>query len=375
MPHICLIVSFYPDATHPYAGRFFREHAEALSDAGYTVSVLYPSLAAFSSVKTLAPEISVSKEKGITVIRSQATVLAQRFSFLNAKALKRAFHEAYRQLESTLGKPDFCLAETGFPPAVFAEQLHEKKGIPFGIIDHFSFSARMFREHADEWQHIYPKARFCAAVSPMLQRVVRAATDFRFPVEVLPNCLSKVLLELPVSPMSNRNTFSWIWIGRNHPVKKPEKALEAIALLPPNHTLTMVGLDNTDALASTLNEQNHTRVRFVDGMPAEKLWPLMEAHDALLCTSEMETFGMAPLEMLAMGRPVVTTPCGGPEQFVTETNGRVTAGLSVQAIADAMLECSQTVKTDFDCNKVARDVRSRFSPEAFARTFAALAKC
>jgi glycosyltransferase involved in cell wall biosynthesis len=42
---------------------------------------------------------------------------------------------------------------------------------------------------------------------------------------------------------------------------------------------------------------------------------------AVIVNSRVETFSVVTGEALALGRPVIATRCGGPEQMVTEANG------------------------------------------------------
>jgi glycosyltransferase involved in cell wall biosynthesis len=370
--HILFLAPFYPDEGNPYAGRFFREHAEALAANGFNVSVIFPSVKAFSQEKTLRLSQTRESLHGVFTVRTARGVVSQRFAWMNNAALESACKSAFSAVVQEHGLPDFILAETGFPTGELAHRLSLNYGIPYGIFDHYSFSSRMLVEHRAGWPGVYSKAHFRAAVSPALQRVIRAGTDFRFPVEVLPNCLAGPLEDRPVLPLPDSKTMSWIFVGRDHPVKQPDLLFQAFAMLPQNHRLTTVGLPERYEAYKQLPDAVKSRITLLAGMPAGALWDEMDRHHALICTSAIETFGMAPLEMLALGRAITTTPCGGPEQFIRTENGRVSTGFSAEEVARAMLETETLVRSGWDGNSSAASVRQKYAASQFARTFASL---
>lgn len=56
-------------------------------------------------------------------------------------------------------------------------------------------------------------------------------------------------------------------------------------------------------------------------MLKKKIAEQLSKSDCFVLASQSETFGVAYIEALAMGVPVIATKCGGPEGFVNENNG------------------------------------------------------
>jgi glycosyltransferase involved in cell wall biosynthesis len=85
-------------------------------------------------------------------------------------------------------------------------------------------------------------------------------------------------------------------------------------------------------------------------------------HDFYILTSNFETFSIATAEAILHGLPVVTTKCGGPEEFVNETNGVFIEAITVAKTAEAILELIS--KIDFyNGKKMSAELQERFIEE------------
>jgi glycosyltransferase involved in cell wall biosynthesis len=62
-------------------------------------------------------------------------------------------------------------------------------------------------------------------------------------------------------------------------------------------------------------------VRWHGRVPNSTVLARMAEAQAVIVNSRVETFSVVTGEALALGRPVIATRCGGPEQMVTEANG------------------------------------------------------
>ena len=113
-----------------------------------------------------------------------------------------------------------------------------------------------------------------------------------------------------------------LYVGRVEERKGVETAVRALAHLPPDHTLEILGpgearyLAELRRLAESLGV--HARVRF-DSVGRDALRSRYLAGDAVVFPSEWEEpFGLVPLEAMACGRPVVATGTGGSAEFLAD---------------------------------------------------------
>jgi glycosyltransferase involved in cell wall biosynthesis len=85
----------------------------------------------------------------------------------------------------------------------------------------------------------------------------------------------------------------------------------------------------------------------------------MAAHQVILSTSKVETFGLTIAEAQAMGKPVVVTDSGGVRDIVTQETGIVTE-LSSEAFANGLMQLIQTFHT-YDPETIRQSAKNRFA--------------
>jgi glycosyltransferase involved in cell wall biosynthesis len=81
-----------------------------------------------------------------------------------------------------------------------------------------------------------------------------------------------------------------------------------------------------------------SRVTFLGEVPNERIAEHLLTHDIFVLPSLYEGFGVAVVEAMAAGLPVIVTRCGGPEFFVDDTFGRICEPGNVQSLQAAILE-------------------------------------
>jgi glycosyltransferase involved in cell wall biosynthesis len=86
--------------------------------------------------------------------------------------------------------------------------------------------------------------------------------------------------------------------------------------------------------------------------------------NALVLTSEFETFGVVLLEAMATGLPVIATRCGGPEEIVDSIAGTFIDCNDETALMSAM---TQFIATSFDPLQIRERVARRFDYDEVAR--------
>ncbi|NWG20444.1 MAG: glycosyltransferase [Chloroflexi bacterium] len=167
--------------------------------------------------------------------------------------------------------------------------------------------------------------------SPDAIHVVPAGVDLR---RFQPRDAAAARSALGLPPQPHRMV---LLVGRIEPLKGIDALIEASALLLERHpewrgalTALVVGgggegeRGRWNAEQRRLDDLRHAlgiadTVRFAGAQPQERLPLYYAAADVVTMPSHYESFGMAALEGLACGRPVVATSAGGPA-FIVEDN-------------------------------------------------------
>lgn len=165
--------------------------------------------------------------------------------------------------------------------------------------------------------------------------------------------------------------FTFISVGGLTPIKNTAntvKAFAKIAAEKKDAKLVLVGdgseRQNLEALISGLSIAD--RVEMTGMLKREEIHGHLCDADCFVLPSKSETFGVAYVEAMASGLPVIASRCGGPEDFVTEENGVLLPENTVEALADAMLFMYEN-RGNYNGKQISEDVCVRFSADNIAR--------
>src|SRR5262249_7296596 len=118
-------------------------------------------------------------------------------------------------------------------------------------------------------------------------------------------------------PLPVRELRRWLFVGNLVPAKGVPVLLEAFAVAvaeDPGLELTLMGPGNAQAIRQRAVELGlGSRVSVRGPVDPAAVFEVMHEHDLLVHPSTFETFGMAVVEAVATGMPVLVTRCGGPE--------------------------------------------------------------
>jgi glycogen synthase len=125
-------------------------------------------------------------------------------------------------------------------------------------------------------------------------------------------------------PEAAAGEWRWrlLYVGRIDPRKGIATAIEALAELPPEATLAVLGRGDARHLDElrTLAAQHGVgdRVEFAEA-PRDRLAAAYAAADALVFpVAWPEPFGLVPLEAMSVGRPVVASGTGGSGEYLRD---------------------------------------------------------
>lgn len=157
----------------------------------------------------------------------------------------------------------------------------------------------------------------------------------------------------------------YVALGRLEPRKGLDIAFEAVARVPHAHLDVVGDGPSRDALVALAGRFGIAdRVRF-EGFH-EDVRPFVARADALLSAARSEGLGIALLEGMAMGKPVVALPTGGIPEIVQDgTSGWLARSSSPETLAEAMRAAAKSGAERLRRGAAARDfVVARYSLDA-----------
>lgn len=157
-----------------------------------------------------------------------------------------------------------------------------------------------------------------------------------------------------------------------------DKLLTALATIRPKISDVWLAIAGRGPLEATLKQQVqelelHNHVKFLGFLPDEQLPVAYQAADISIMPSQsFEGFGLAIVESLACGTPVICTPVGGmPEILEPFSPQLITSSIDARAIAEKLEQvllakisipskedCRQYASINFNWDKIAEKVRN-----------------
>ena len=361
--HVLVISEGMPLAKNPLFGIFAWDQAMALSKAGIEVDFFAVDLRSFRRIRPWG--IRHGKKDGIRWHSISIPIGAIPALFL-CKLGTIALRSLYRNVFKSIGKsPDIMHAhftESGY----MASELANEEKIPLVITEHSSKMVQSvipkdLRSLA-EWG--YQRADCVIAVSSFLQKCIYQHTGII--AEIVPNVVSAEFY----CARERHGGVRFISVSHLNKGKRIDILIKAFAFLAAGYNdviLEIVGdgdqRTNLQRLAEKLNIS--TRVNFHGLLSRKEIGDLYRSCDCFVLPSAFETFGVAYIEAMAAGLPVIATRCGGPEDFVTEENGILVDVDDEDGLMEAMLAMYSSLEK-YDCNLIATTAMERFSPFVIA---------
>ena len=109
------------------------------------------------------------------------------------------------------------------------------------------------------------------------------------------------------------------------------------------------------------------RVIFKGVLSRNAIAKIMDECSFFALASDSETFGVAYIEALAKGLPVVATKCGGPEDFVNEQNGIMVQCNDSDLFATGLKMLDRDIGS-YDRRKISEEITTKFSGVHVAQT-------
>ncbi|NRA45716.1 MAG: glycosyltransferase family 4 protein [Oligoflexales bacterium] len=173
----------------------------------------------------------------------------------------------------------------------------------------------------------------------------------------------------------DNNSKRLIFTGRiNDPRKNTPmllKSFSSILKSLPNTYLTIIGELPSARIKKLASDLNITRnIEFIDRLDREELVNYYQSSHLFLLPSNQEGLCISALEALACGLPVISTKCGGPEEFVTKKNGKLVEINNDSQFAKSVIEIVSNDKLLTDMSLESRSLaEQKYSVEKISKKF------
>jgi glycosyltransferase involved in cell wall biosynthesis len=370
---VLILTSWYPSPENPLRGVFIREQAQELGRRA-DVALLHVDPRAPARV------VTADRSAGFPVFRIGSPLAGLGGGPLSplhtGYALTWGLARSARCCVDLLaaegwGPPDVVHSHVLYPAAIAGHSLARRLRVPHVVTEHSSEFVRANgyfpRRRPSVQRMMRTAARHAFAVLPV-SRVLEISMrecglDARY--RVVPNMVTGASEPVPLTQVAPRQIVHVSLL--NDRAKNVSGLLRACAALRDGgeapFTVRIVG-DGVDqgALASLATGLGlSTHVVFDGLLDRRRTLDTIRRSAFLVTTSRFETFSMATAEALMCGRPVVSTRCGGPEEYVVPGVGLLVPPEDPAALEGA-LRTMLAKATQLDPRSIVAYARSRFSP-------------
>jgi len=360
-PHVLHIPRWYPNRFDPQLGIFVQKHARVISQ--FTPStVLYAHPDREIEDFELLHHTQGALHEFIVYYPASAN------RFRNLKNYRKALEQGMQALVSELGEPDLLHFHIHLKNIVEGKRLRPK--LPYVVTEHWSgFVDGRFRLYPP-WKKVLIRRHLKAASavsvpSANMQRIIR---------DILPEqqvVLTPNLIEMSTERIAKDDKV-FLSVGDLRDVHKNMsglmKAFREADM--PGWKLRIVG-DGPDRhmLEEHRDELGlQDRVEFTGRKANPEVLREMKKVNFFVLNSNYESFGMVPAEAIMAGTPSIATICGGPEEYIDPSNGKLIPVKGHEELVEA-LEYMRDHWQDYQADKLMEGMVHRFGEQAVKASF------
>jgi glycosyltransferase involved in cell wall biosynthesis len=362
--YLLFIARGYPTDKYKTYGIFEFDQAKALVNKGHKVVYAAVDLRSFRRWRKWG--VRKLKIDGVDIYAINIPIgkvprnMLNRFGFMALKIL-------YKKIIKEHGVPDIMHAHfTDY--AYYACKLKDITGVPLVVTEHSSHINKdnVKKDLYNIAREAYNKADRLIAVSPSLSK--RINKHFNVNPIFIPNIVD--LKVFRYQEKEKYDSFNFVSIGNLIDIKRMDLTIEAFYEAFRNNskvTLTIFGQGPKRKMLQDLIDRYNLndQVKLMGLCSREKIAEQFRKTDCFVLASQTETFGVAYIEALSMGVPVIATKCGGPEVFVNKKNGLLIEVDNKKQLVEAMKYMYNNINR-YDRREIAMETKEKFSPEIIA---------
>ncbi|MDY6064724.1 MAG: glycosyltransferase [Finegoldia sp.] len=363
---VYMIARGYPSKDNAMNGIFELDQAIALSKRGVEVVLLALDLRSIRRWRSYKSKYFV--KDGVKVY-SFHFPLGRYISKKSYELAYRVLKRDYEKVERIEGRPD--LIHTHFTDQGYiASKLAQNKDIPFVLTEGNSRinqkeMSPLLREVAEE---TYQRTDKLIAVSPDFRDTIKEkfGVEAQF-ISLLPD------LDIFKNNPNFKRSDKFRIVSTGHVIKSKgvRELIEAFYKAfkdDPNVSLTVYGDGNLrEPLLEKIKDLGMDKQIFLPGHTQRKdIQEGFNHSDLFVLYSYSETFGLAYLEALEAGLPVIASRCGGPEHLINKDNGILVDRFDVDALVEGLKYMKEHIE-DYDREKISEQVLEKYSEDNISK--------
>jgi glycosyltransferase involved in cell wall biosynthesis len=371
--HVLSIPSWYPNEYNQLSGIFFKEQNEELSKSEkirLNVIVVQPiGIKPILKTKKIKFGFYSYLENNIYTYMFQYPYILRNFD-LDQRIKIKVFQKIFKKYVEKHGIPDIVHLHS-FGAGELALYLKNNYNIPYTVTEHSTVLATKAIRHKLEnfCKKVYSNSSFNIAVSRKYANLLEEKFQIKF--EFIPNFVNSEFFKF--FPKKDKNEFVFINVaflnkrkGQDMLVKAFYRAFKDI------HSVKLIiagdgpEYNNLRNLIKSLNMEN--RIILFGKVDRNQVMKLMSSSDAFVLSSYYETFGVVLAEALAVGLPVVSTKCGGPESIITNNKVGILTDISELDLAEGMYNLYIN-RDKFDTNYIKTFAYDNFSSNTVVKKY------
>ena len=375
------LATWFPEHAEDSAGIFIEKHIEAISryDTRNTHLVI-PLSHRFTGIQQPLQLVQQfeKKARAITTPKRNYTVTRLQFfithAFLKGPVGEQLYRQVRHYIKSNKLQIGYVHAHVTYTAGYVAMRLLEDEGIPYQISEHMSpFPFMHMRTPGFISKNIarpLNKAEHISGVSTHLKKEILDYVNPGKRVDVIPNVVEHELIGT-----NNLNPiFSFVLIGHLTVQKGVDILIESVKILSNQTTRKfkiVIGGNGPEFNKLVLLSQQLDVADYFEwkgSMAHSEVLRLINQCHAFVCSSRHESFGVAVVEALSLGKPVVATNCGGTADTINIRNGILVKTENPESLAEGMHQMMRSYQ-QFNKIEIEEETRSKYSMKAVGAMF------
>lgn len=363
---VLVIARGYPTDRYRLNGIFEFDQAKALAKLGHEVLFLSLDIRSIRRIRKFGTH-EIEKE-GVLIHDTSFPCGPAPYGIQNF-IIRILLRKQYDQLIKKHGEPDIIHAHFLDYNYYTIKELRNKR-IPIVITEHSSALSleRLSQDTNKKGNASYKEADRVICVSNVL--FGKIWDKFGRTAIVIPNIVDVEAFGYEGKKRKTKN-FTFVSVARLSQEKRIPFLVEVFAdflKIFPKARLFIVGDGSEKKKINKIVSQCKIAdsVSLAGLRSRKEIKEIFDQSDCFVLPSSSETFGVAYIEALASGLPVIATRCGGPEDFVDESNGILVEVDNREELLQAMQKMIRTIEK-YNPEEISKAVIDRFSDVAVAK--------